>query len=475
MTTAPDVGTPEWYRDVLLKDLSDRRSATAIFDSYYEGDHNLTFATSKFRRAFGDLFQSFADNWTDLVVDAAEERLDVEGFRVGDSVDADQDAWALWQRDHLDAMSQQGHLEALIHGEASVLVWQEAGQARLTVEHPDQMIVVSDPGDLTRRTAALKAWEDEWGFANVTLYLPESIFKWRRPVRSVTGLAMAGQDWEEREGDNDDGWPLANPLGVVPVVPLVNRPRLLKPGRSEIKNVIPVQDAVNKIISDMLVASEFQAFRQRWATGLELPRVVDEDGNEMEVPDVFQHAIDRLWTSEDPETTFGEFGQTDLEPFVKAVELLVQHIASQTRTPPHYFYLSGNFPSGESIKSAETGLVAKVRRKQRFFGEAWEEAIRLAFAVEGTQVAVPIETIWADPESRTEAEHIDAVVKRAALGVPQEQLWEDAGYSPSQVQRFREMQRRMVADQSGLAAEFARMLDSAGTPPPPSLPADAGE
>ncbi|GAG49762.1 unnamed protein product, partial [marine sediment metagenome] len=138
---------------------------------------------------------------------------------------------------------------------------------------------------------------------------------------------------------------------------------------------------------DMMVASEFQAFRQRWATGLEIPTIFDDDGNPLPADEAlkktWKHAVDRLLWTTDPDTKFGEFSATDLAPFVTAIEMLVQHIASQTRTPPHYFYLSGQFPSGESIKSAETGLVAKVLRKERFYGEAWEEVMRLAFAVQG--------------------------------------------------------------------------------------------
>jgi hypothetical protein len=122
--------------------------------------------------------------------------------------------------------------------------------------------------------------------------------------------------------------------------------------------------------------------------------------------------------------------------------LLVQHIASQTRTPPHYFYLSGNFPSGDAIKSAETGLVAKSRRKMRFYGEAWEEVMRLCFAVTGDarSKVMDAETIWGDPEYRSESELADALVKRAAIGVPRRQLWEDAGYSQTEISRFHEME-----------------------------------
>ena len=125
--------------------------------------------------------------------------------------------------------------------------------------------------------------------------------------------------------------------------------------------------------------------------------------------------------AEDPDVKFGEFGQTDLLPYIRAVEMLVQHIASQTRTPPHYFYLSGTFPSGESLKAAETGLVAKARRKMRPWGESWEEVMRLCYRIEGDPRADfdLAETIWASPESVNEAAHIDALVKMVAgLGIP---------------------------------------------------------
>jgi hypothetical protein len=93
------------------------------------------------------------------------------------------------------------------------------------------------------------------------------------------------------------------------------------------------------------------------------------------------------------------------------------------------------------LKATETGLVAKVRRKQLSFGEGWEEAIRLAFQVEGDKQraeTVEVETIWANPESRLVAETVDAAVKLAGIGVPRPALWEYVGASPQQVTRWRE-------------------------------------
>jgi hypothetical protein len=48
---------------------------------------------------------------------------------------------------------------------------------------------------------------------------------------------------------------------LVPAVPLQNNPSLLHGGRSDLDPVIPLQNALNKLIADMLVASEFSAFR----------------------------------------------------------------------------------------------------------------------------------------------------------------------------------------------------------------------
>ena len=166
------------------------------------------------------------------------------------------------------------------------------------------------------------------------------------------------------------------------------------------------------------------------------------DPNTGQQVEPFDSAVTRVWMAEDPNAKFGEFGENNLEGYIKAIEMLVQHLASQTRTPPHYFYLSGQFPSGESIKSAETGLVAKVKDKQIHFGEALEEIIRIGFKIkrdDARAAAIAMETIWADCESRSDAELADALLKLQAIGVPQEALWEKAQFSQTEIVRFKEM------------------------------------
>lgn len=449
----PDIGSPIWWLARLDHQLVNRSGSLFKLNDYYEGRHRLAFTSQKFRQAFGGLFSAFADNWCELIVDAVEERMNVNGFRMGGTDDvgeptADEDAWRIWQNNQLDAESQIAHTEALIFGVAYALVWADGdGQPLITVESPLETIVEFQPGNRRRRAAGLKRWTDlDRSYA--TLYLPDGIYKFtaKGGIDAHMVTEPDPRRWERREVPGEP-WPLPNPLGEVPLVPLVNRRRLIGGGVSEIANVIPVQDAVNKLVADMLVASEYAAFPQRYVTGLDIQ--YDEAGN-AKAP--FQIAIDKLLQSENPESKFGTLEAGDLENYVTAIEMLVQHIASQTRTPPHYLNASADRLSGESIKAAETGLVAKAKRKMRHFGEAWEEVTRLAFAVldDPRSQITNGETIWADPESRTESEHIDAVVKKASLGVPSAQLWEDAGYSPPQISRFRQMRQQDAIDRIGL-------------------------
>lgn len=468
-----DVVDPMVILKRMYAELIERRPMVARAANYYDGDHNLGFASEKFLEAFGGLFRAFSDNWCATVVDAAEERLNVEGFRVSDAADSsDQGAWDIWQRNELDAQSQLAHQEALYAGVSYVTVWPESDDpdalSTITVEPAMNAIVDCHPKFRRQRRAGLRTFLDDDGYEHAELFLPDRVFQFRAKARS-TGLVSTRQTWTvdpNSENALDESGSMPNPFGRVPMVEVLNRPRLYVANRvgwaahSEIASIMPLQDAVNKLVADMIVASEFAAAPQRWQTGYE-PKVDPQSGQE--IPPSWKPGAGRVWVSESENAQFGQFVVADLGNFVKAIEMLIQHIASISRTPPHYLNASADRLSGESIKAAETGLVAKVRRKMRPFGEAWEEVMRLAGALEGNAElagAMGMETIWADPETRTEAEHVDATLKKQALGVPLEQLWEDLGYSPQQIERF--------------PALIAKAALLAPAPPAPPAPGPTG-
>lgn len=445
MSVPLTVGSSKWWLARLGTALSTRQARIQQYEDYYEGIQPVTFASQKFRNNFATMFMRYADNLCIVVVDAVEDRLNIEGFRLGgeEFPTTDKDAWRIWQTNQLDAWSQIAHTTALVKEEAYVMVGPGTDTTPLiTIEDPTETIVELSTMRRGLRLAGFKRFVDDEGKLCATLYLPDRIEKYRAKEQQNSTLQLspfgnASNSWEPRKVKGE-AWPLPNPLGVVPLVPLTNRPRIHGGGRSEIADIIPMQNAVNKLGMDLLITSETAAFPRMWATGIDIPR----DPETKEPIEDWKSAVNRFFSTTAVDAKFGQLDSADLTQYTKAIEMYIQHIATISRTPMHYLLgQSGAFPSGESLKATETGLVAKVIRKQRYFGEGWEEVIRLAFQVleDPRGDIVDSETVWRDPESRTESVHVDALVKMGSLDVPKEALWERWGATPPEIERWKAM------------------------------------
>lgn len=431
----------------------------ADYEALYRGDHPLLFASARFREVFGGLFAEFADNFCGVVVDSVVERLEVQGFRYAAGEDGEigkqaaAHAWRVWQANNMDAESVKGFRESFVKGEVNVIVGPGADPRipEVTVEDPMQTVVVTTG---RRRVVAMKRWfDDENDRLNATLYYDDRVEKYQS--QQAAGWFSSSVDewikmvtWIPRQVAGEP-WPLPHSMGRVPMVPIVNQPDLLGRGESELKSVAPLQGAINKLVLDMMVAAEFSAFRQRWITGIDLPR--DPETGEEVAP--FRPGADSIWTappakSGEQPTQFGDFEQTDLEPYTKAVEMLIQHVATEKRIPVHYLLSTNVMPNAESQTAAEAGLVAKAGAKQLDLSDPLEEVNTLVFRQIGEPewaALIDGETVWKDREHRTESQHVDAVAKMSALGVPQEALWEKLGASPQTIERWKSMQAEEAA------------------------------
>jgi hypothetical protein len=179
------------------------------------------------------------------------------------------------------------------------------------------MIVQCAPGDRRARLAALKRWVDDIdGHVYATVYLPDVVVKYRSQ-----DPAKYGQDvkWELRPGDPGG----TNPLGVVPVVPIMNAPTMRDGGQSDLKDCIPIQDALNKLLSDMLISSEYMAFPQRVLLGQQKPVESAVTGQPMTAAEMKAAGIDlhfsqsRLAWFESPTAKIAEFKAADLSTYVE--------------------------------------------------------------------------------------------------------------------------------------------------------------
>lgn len=478
-----DPGTPEWWLARLIGKLDARAAQMKKWNDYYDGIQPLAFASEKFKDAFGDRFPAFSSNFMALVVDGEAERLEVSGFKFADPV-ADKDIWQLWQQNNLDALSQLAHTEALVKGTAYTLVEPADGGPRITVEDPFDCIVEYDARDRRKRVVGLKRWIDPDGFLIAIVYLPEFLYKYRSakawpekisgwPAPTMMADSIMNLGSFVRLSTPDEEWPLPNPLGVVPLVALPNRPRIKSYGRSEIAPVMSNQDAVNKYRADALVAAEFVAFPQRYALNLEVER--DPDTGRPKEPFKAGH---HLWVvpppdpelGEQPPIQLGQFAAADLTPYQTSIQNEIGAIASISRMPYHYFLGQPQSipPSGESLKSSEAGLVKKVGRAAIHLGEGWEETMRLAMKAQNDPRATQMDamTIWADPETRNEATMADATIKLyQAHIIDHETALVRLNFTPTEIEKILAAeQKRLEAEKAAAAAAPPPLFTPPGTP-----------
>lgn len=435
--------TPDDYLHKLAQDQETAMGPQLRADQYYNGTQPLRYIDPDMRKQLGSRMIEVVINWPRLVIDSLEERLDVVGFRLSRDLPTDENLWRIWQRNNLDEASQQAHVDALVYGRSFVLVGVGADGLSpvVTVESPLQVNVERDPASGTL-LAGLKRYRDADGYTRGVLMLPQEY----RFFRSSTPTDLYGAHAPANTWQLVDAQP--NPLGRVPLVPLVNRPRAGAPnGVSELSDLMPLADAINKVASDMLVSAEYTAMPRRWITGLapSMNAVTSEQAEDMAamVRKAFESSrASKLWVAPSPDTKFGQFDEAQLSGFTAAIDTFVKQLAAIAALPPHYVGLSAenNPASSEAIKSAEASLVTRARRRQRIWGGSWEEVMRLAVHVQqGTPPTGmdDLETVWANPETRTVAQAADAAVKLYSAGIiDRRAALEDVGYTPAQIERI---------------------------------------
>lgn len=434
--------SPQWWLKTLYAALTKQREHFELMDCYYRGlPRRQPWLPEQAQNDMTRLIALTKSNYMGLVIDSMVERMQVEGFRVNGAATGDKATWAIWQANNMDSGSDQLLLESAIGGSAYALVAPNPAQLDRPLiypEHPTQAIVSYEPGSARRvRAAGLKVWRDDWtGITMATLYLPTALYKFETE-KKLTKDDVTQPRWVQRRIAREN-WPAPNVLGVVPLIEVPNNPRLLTGGVSEIEDVISIQDRVNKTLADRMMTQDYGAFPQKWAAGFPGE---DEQGN----PQRINVGKDRLVTSDAAETKFGQWDAAPLDPYSAAKREDVKDIASRTRTPAQYLLGEMSNVNGETLKASESGLVSKVRQRQRTSGEGLEEISRLArrAADLGGQDEA-METIWKNPEFRTEGELTDALVKMASLGVPHEALWERWGASQQEIDRWKAQRTEQV-------------------------------
>lgn len=468
--------------------LSDAWAKLNDFRAYYAGAHPV-YLTPRQQEFLGPLLTEAGDyvcafNLCKVVIDTLAERLRVEGFTgqdaAGNTLAEKLADW--WARGDGDAKHSRTQAAALRDARAYNIVRWDAARGIPTFETEQAYDGVT--GVTTHRDAFGKL------SMAVKYYLKDDIlaedYLTRRRIIYTDGLMTRQKEaaqglygWgpiDPAEGPAVEYWTdgftaTGRSLGI-PVIEFENAD-----GMSEISQLIGPQNALNKLVLDLLAAGDTTAFQMlavQYREGvLPAARPVDDDKETTDDLRIGPGRAIELWDG----TTVTAIPAGDLAQLIDAIRFMVNMIAGVSRTPQYYLMPvgGGDVPSGEALKQLESGLVSRANRRTTIFGNAWVETARqmarLYAAMGGRDVdpEAGIKCNWASTEIRYELYNAQVAQAEAAVGVPQEALWElRLGYSPDEIKRFKTQKaaddnRRLAAVLGALnSGSVTEELDGAG-------------
>ena len=415
---------------------ADRREDYDMASRYYHGDHD-TAVTDRLKK-FLPPRMKFRDNYMNVVVDTLAERLTVIGFDTEDEALGEW-VWNLWQMNRMDYVQTVVHTQCVMLGDAYLLCDWDADKERPRWTPQKAEMIIPHYNESTREIDWLsKRWMQtaqigEEPITRLNLYYPDRVEKY---------MAKGGV-WQRYQDETDEAWPVpwtdgsGAPIGI-PFVHFRNKPMGEDFGESEIMNVIPMQDLLNKSVIDLTMILDTLAFPQRYTLN------VNHGSSRL---DIMPGSVAEFHSEYDGGQV-GQWASANVEGPLKSIETIVQHIAGTTRTPQHLLQIMGDAPSGESLKTAESGLVNKAQQRMVNFGNSWEDCMIMAARIQGafgTAVAdvdeMRLSALWDDAETRNEKSHLETLQIKSDLGVTKRQILRELGYTQEQLDE-------MVADET---------------------------
>lgn len=416
---------------------------TRLWD-YYDGDHPLRYSTSRLIDIFGHINARFCENWIQVVVDAAVDRIEFDGFNSEDEA-------AKRELDHLvDDLklkldADDVHLAALVTGEGFLIG--EVTEAGKQVYYNDpRMVHMQYEADNPKvKRFACKLYQAEPELWAAVLYYADRVERYESRKKTVDlGKKAPADQFTFTDSESLDAFPVFHFR--------VTR----RKNKGDIETVLTLQDAVNKLLADMMVSAEFSAFRQRWIiSNADDSTIVNAPNQIITIP---------AGDGEGQPTTVGEFSETNLEGFLRAVDRLAQSIAIITRTPKHYLFAQGGDPSGEALVAMEAPLIRRCQNHIERFSVTWEEVADWLLMAENTAQAIfaPVATV--QPRTSAEIREINA-----RAGIPIVTTLRDEGWTKEELEQMdvdRKVERSAAEEsEARLAASAISIMDRGGNLP----------
>lgn len=399
-------------KKVAYEALSAKQGALENLANYYYGDQPLRYTAERLAEAFDNPTVSFIQNWCAVVIDSVLDRLIFKGW---DDTDEDADAVLdkFWEDNYFQKVQYDVHQNALVAGEAYI-VFDVIGN-ELVAFHNDSRLVhlFYDGENPYKKRMGAKWWIDELtGEKRLNLYYDNTIEKYIATKKS----------------DNESGYLLdkiiPNPIGEIPIVHF-------RTGYIPLKNILTLQDAVNKTLSDMMVVAEFNAFQQRWmVTNAKLTELRNNPRTILRIPKG-QEGTEG--------TQVGTFPAADLDKFLSVMDKLANSIAIISRTPKHYFMDTGSNISGEALIVMESPLVKKAKQIQENYSIGWQDCARMILSANGIEYnKSDVSLIWEALNTNQPLTEANVMKTQKEIGLPIKTILRRAGWGSSEMMQYEE-------------------------------------
>ena len=422
-------------------ELKGKQARYARLYAYYHGNAPVVYATERLRGDFRDLTARWSENWASVVVDSLLDRISLQGLKLDDTT-ANDALEELWDSLDLSLDSDDISRDVAVCSEGFLMVERaDDGSVRAFANAPHLCTAVYREDDPREMEYAAK-WFDRGGQAHLTLYYSDHLVHY-------VATKPRGELLDHRAFMLDPEFPDGEEPNEYGRIPLFHFKRDRNSPYGELQNVIPLQDALNKLFADMMVSAEFGAAPQRYAIMTAGTDTSELKNGPNKVWQIFFDAEGNV----KPEV--GQFAATELKNFLDAIDHIATKIAVITRTPKHYLLQQGEM-SGEALIAEEAPLSRKAGKYTDRLGVTWCQAAQFILELDGFTVTPnDLEPIWEDV--RTVQPLTEATIHKTNVeaGIPIEVQLEDEGWTDEQIARIGDAEAQSTVRQTD-AATVAR-------------------
>ena len=412
---------------------------TTLFD-YADGNQPLVYSTNRLKEAFNNINAKFSQNWMSVVIDSALDRLAYNGWATQKKSITDQ-LQHIFEDHEMVQDAYDIHRSASITRESFAIAWKnDEGEIEFNYNDPRLCHMFYKADNPKKQDFACKWYRDGDIYRMILYYRDRLEYYVTRPSKNLLNGIPSSAKMFQPDPENEKA---DNPYGEIPVFHFY----ISRNSKGDLYNIITLQDAVNKLFGDMMVASEFAALKQRYV-------ITDAE------TDALKNSPNEIWTLPIGSTA-GQFDSTSLNNFLDPIDKIANAIAIISRTPKHYFYNAGAGISGEALLAMEAPLTKKVDQRKASFSATWKRVAQFLLKLQGVDYPLSdIDTVWEPSHSVQPKTEADTAKVWVDSGVPLNTALSWSGKTDEEITA---MEKDKLKEQEQNANASKVLLDAART------------